>query len=347
MIINNYDIKIDSLVIHWVGNKTNDDGTILSKSDIKLSEDISSVLLKYFISSFKHEELYRFTHNSDVIMNEVYSYVSQIFTDPKNLYEQSVLLAKYLYELSDHPNIKVGEFYVAYFRNCEVDDKLTDVVGIFKSENKDTFLEVHPNNGSLQIESEQGINIKKLDKGCLIYNIDSEEGYAISVIDNTNRGNEAKYWIDNFLHVVPRKDEYFDTQNFMSICKSYIAKQLPNEFEITKAEQVDLLNRSANYFKENDNFNINSFATEVISQPEIIESFKSFKQSYQQNNGIEISDEFSISTSAVKRQTRNFKSVIKLDKNFHIYVHGNRQLIEQGVDEEGRKFYKIYYDEES
>ena len=41
-----------------------------------------------------------------------------------------------------------------------------------------------------------------------------------------------------------------------------------------------------------------------------------------------------------------YKSVIKLDKNFHIYVHGSRQLIEQGEDEHG-KFYKLYFNEES
>jgi len=28
-------------------------------------------------------------------------------------------------------------------------------------------------------------------------------------------------------------------------------------------------------------------------------------------------------------------------------VHGSRELIEQGTDEHGRKFYKIYYNEES
>jgi predicted transcriptional regulator len=38
---------------------------------------------------------------------------------------------------------------------------------------------------------------------------------------------------------------------------------------------------------------------------------------------------------------------IIIDKNFHIYVHGNRNLIEQGIDETGRKFYKIYYQEEN
>jgi hypothetical protein len=43
-----------------------------------------------------------------------------------------------------------------------------------------------------------------------------------------------------------------------------------------------------------------------------------------------------IPESAVKKQARSIKSIIKLDKNFHIYVHGHRELIEQGVDEAGR-----------
>ncbi|MBK9193468.1 MAG: hypothetical protein IPO17_00460 [Flavobacteriales bacterium] len=62
---------------------------------------------------------------------------------------------------------------------------------------------------------------------------------------------------------------------------------------------------------------------------------------------MELADNFEISAHAVKRQARIFKSVLKLDKNFHIYIHGDRNRIEQGVDEQGRKFYKIYYDKES
>ena len=49
----------------------------------------------------------------------------------------------------------------------------------------------------------------------------------------------------------------------------------------------------------------------------------------------------------MKKQAKIFKSVLKLDNNFHIYIHGKRELIEQGVDPNGRKFYKIYYEEES
>ncbi|MES1226514.1 MAG: nucleoid-associated protein, partial [Bacteroidota bacterium] len=49
-----------------------------------------------------------------------------------------------------------------------------------------------------------------------------------------------------------------------------------------------------------------------------------------------------------KKQAKVFKSVLKLDKNFHIYIHGRRDLIEKGIDEiTGKKFYKIYFEEES
>lgn len=347
MKINNYDINIDSLAIHWVGNKAKDDGFILSKREVKLTDDIASVLLKYFISAFRHEELYRFTHNSDVELNEVYNYVSKIFENPLNLFDQSVLLAKFLYNLSEHPNIKSGEFYVAYFTNCEVNNQITDAVGIFKSENKETFLEIHPNADSFSIESEQGVNINKLDKGCLIYNASKENGYIVSVIDNTNKGQEAKYWLDEFLQLQQYRDEYYNTQNLMHLCKNFVVKQLPNEFEVTKADQVELLNKSIKYFKENEQFSMDDFAKEVISQPKVIDSFKSFKQLYEDNNDIEIQEEFSISSSALKKQSRNYKSIIKLDKNFHIYVHGNNQLIKRGYDEaSGMYFYQLFFKEE-
>jgi hypothetical protein len=49
----------------------------------------------------------------------------------------------------------------------------------------------------------------------------------------------------------------------------------------------------------------------------------------------------------VKSQARVFKSVLKLDKDFHIYIHGDRNKIERGVDPDtGRKYYKIWYDQE-
>ncbi|MDR1500909.1 MAG: nucleoid-associated protein [Prevotella sp.] len=343
MTINNYDIQIDSLAIHWVGNKNNDDGIIISKGEIELKDEISSVLLKYFISPIKNDELYEFTHNSNIELNEVYNYVSKIFDNPKQLHKQSVLLAKFLYENSEHPNIKAGEFYIAYFSHCDIDNKNTDAVGIFKSENKDTFLEVRSDNTSFSIKSEQGININRLDKGCIIYNLNKENGYVVSIIDNTNKGNDAKYWINNFLHVIPQKDAYYNTQSILSFCKNFAKNELAQH---PKVDQADFLNKSIRFFKENDQFSLEKFTSEVIERPEIISSFNNYKTSFQENNDIEILESFTISESAVKKQIRSLKNVIKLDKNFDIHIYGNRNLIEQGIDEKG-KYYKVYYIEES
>ena len=64
-------------------------------------------------------------------------------------------------------------------------------------------------------------------------------------------------------------------------------------------------------------------------------------------NSLILDNSFEISGHAVKQQARVFKSILKLDKNFHIYIHGNKELIERGTDPDGRKFYKIYYEREA
>jgi hypothetical protein len=245
-----------------------------------------------------------------------------------------------LYEQSTHPKIKGGEFYTVYFKDCIIDGETVDAVGLFKSENKDTFLKVYPVGDGFEIESEQGININKLDKGCLIFNAERESGYIVAIVDNTNKGVEAQYWLDDFLHVRQRCDEYYNTQNTMQLCKNFA------QSELQALDKNELISKTVKFFKEKDNFNMEEFANEVIEQPERIESFNQYKSDYQKEYALEFADNFAISDSAVKKQARILKSVIKLDKNFHIYVHGNRNLIEQGCDGKG-KYYKIYYNEEN
>jgi hypothetical protein len=338
--------QLSDLVVHTIGNKGNNEPFKFSPSLQSMNEDLKSILASYFTKPFKKDEYFTLYHDTELSLNEVYAFASKIFINPVELYTQSVNLGKHLYEKSVHPNIKGGEFYNAYFNDCIIDGETVDAIGLFKSENKDTFLKVYPKGDGFGIESQQGININKLDKGCLIFNTEKETGYVVAVIDNTNKGAEAQYWIDDFLHVHQRKDEYYNTQNVLSMCKSFVTKELPSQFDVSKADQVDLLNKSVKFFKQNDNFEMEEFANEVMIQPELVESFNQYKNTYQKEREIEIADNFIISESAVKKQARVFKSVIKLDKNFHIYIHGNRELIEQGADERG-KYYKVYYKEET
>ena len=346
--MNNYsNVRIVEMSLHKVGNKLNEDGIDFSKTHLKNSEVVNEDFISYFLPSFKTNEYYNLAHDSDLYLNEVFYYVSKVFENPEQLHEQSINLAKHLYEQSKHPKIKTGEFYTVYFKDCIIDEVTTDAVGLFKSENKDTFLKVYPKVDGFEIESQKGININKLDKGCLIFNKEKENGYIVGVVDNTNKGAEAKYWTDDFLHVKPRNDEYSNTKNVLSMAKNFVLNELPQHFEVSKADQVDLLNKSVEYFKKNENFDMGTFAQEVMGQKQMIESFNTYKSEYEFACELAVLDRFSISEAAVKKQAKSLKSVIKLDKNFHIYVHGDTDMIEQGTDEEGRKYYKIYYNKES
>lgn len=336
---------IKAFSLHNVGNKVADEGVILSDKPLQVNDDVLNLMTHYFVSGFRSQEFFQFYHDADLKYNEVYSFISVVFDQPDVLHEYSLLLAKQLYEKSIHPRIKGGEFYVVYFGEFLIDDMKVDAIGLFKSENKDTFLKIYPSGGGFEIESQQGVNINKLDKGCLIFNTDRENGYIVNVVDNTNKGAEARYWIDDFLHIRQRKDAYYNTQNILSLTKSFVTRELPKEFDVSRADQAELLNKTAEFFKEKSTFNMGEFARKVIEQPDVIDHFNKYKESYQQERDVEIAENFNISDTAVKKQTKTFKSVIKLDKNFHIYIHGDRHLLEQGEDSKG-KYYKVYYQEE-
>ncbi len=338
--------RIELLSVHKVGNKSADEGCVLASRGVRVTEEMNDMLSQYFTGSFTWNEWFQFYHETELKYNEVYGYLSEIFENCETLHEQSVHLAKHLYEKSEHPKIKGGEFYVVYFSNCMMSDGAVAGIGLFKSENKDTFLKVQHQGEGFEIESQQGINIKKLDKGAIILNIEKEHGYMVTVVDNTNRGSEAHYWLDAFLHVRQRQDEYYNTKNVIALTKNFVTKELPREFEgVSKADQVDLLNRSAQFFKEKESFDMEEFANEVIVQPEVIESFNRFRESFAQERDIDFEERFAISDSAAKKGARTLKSVIKLDKNFHIYIHGDRSKIETGQDDKG-KYYKVYYEQE-
>ncbi|OFX55429.1 MAG: hypothetical protein A2046_12470 [Bacteroidetes bacterium GWA2_30_7] len=342
-------VELQKLSVNYVGNKSRDEMLQCSEYTAKLDDTLNIILLKYFLSSFDNQaEFYNLHHESDLKLNEIYTYVGELFENPENFYKQNVNISRHLYEHSTHPKIKAGEFYVVYFKECVVDGKTTDAIGLFKSENKDTFLKVQQTKDNFEINFEDGININKLDKGCLIFNTEKENGYLVSIVDNVGKGSEAQYWKDDFLHLKARNDNYHNTKNILTLCKNFVVKKLPNEFDVSKADQADLLNKSVKYFKQNESFGIDGFTKEVIGDPDVIKSFNNYRQQYSEEHDVQLITDFDISAQAVKRQQRVFKSVIKLDKNFHIYVHGNHKLIEKGFDEAtGMNFYKVFFKEEN
>jgi len=341
---------LTQLSIHYTGNKLQDELYRLSGKPLPIADEtLGKLLMQYFLTPFeKVNEIYRLYHPSGNLgLNELFHFSTNIFTAADTFHDNSVQIAKHLYDVSGHPKIKSGELYVVYFDKVQIEGELHQAIGIFKSETKETYLKVKPEADGFNLNYEQeAINIKKLDKGCLIFNTEKEEGYKVAVVDQTN-SSEAAYWIDDFLKLTIRNDSYNQTNNTLSIYKKFITSQVDEEFNISKTDKIDLLNRSIKYFKEKDHFNMDEFSNEVIGYAEGIESFKTYKKNYEQEFETEITDSFQINNAAVKKQARAYKSILKLDKNFHIYIHGNKDLIEKGFDEEkNMNFYKVYFKDE-
>lgn len=339
------DAELQSIVVHYVGNQVQEESLAVSDGLLEVDTSVKELLKKYFTRFFKEQPYQHFSHESSLSLNESYVFASEIFDDPGCLYINSAKLARHLYQVSDHPNIKSGEFYVAYFDQVYVDDEVCDAVGIFKSENKDTFLKVYPEQKNYRVEKDEGVNINKLDKGCLILNLEKDKGYRLMVIDNTNKNNDARYWTEKFLKVKPREDNFYHTQNYMMMCREFAEEAFP---EASKVDQLALVQESEKFFKEEELFDKASFHEKVLQAPELIDAFEDYKSRYQQEREVQVVDEFDIAPTAVKKLKSVFKSVIKLDKNFHIYVHGNRDYIKRGFDEEtGLNFYQVFFKEET
>jgi hypothetical protein len=289
-------------------------------------------------------------HSSSLEYNEVYNYARELFAnpDPSNFYEQSVNIARHLFESSLHPKIKPGELYIALFNRVLDDETSLEAVGLFKAETKSLFADLVPGEDDLDLQLKEGVELAKMDKGCLILNRGAEEGFELLIYDANGKGEEAQYWKDKFLGVLIRQNEFVRTQEFLTLTKNFVTQRMPDDFEVSKTEQIDILNRSMDYFKTHGNFDREEFETEVLHHEDLIHSFRKFDEQHRRDNDLDTVGEFEISPQAVKKQARVFKSVIKLDKNFHIYVHGNRELIEKGYDEVLQKhYYKIYFDQEA
>ncbi len=345
-----YDASLHALSIHKTGNKILGEPPGLSDKNTEITDEtLQKLLLQYFLTPFeKTNEVYRLQHSTgNINLNEVHHFAKQIFAAPAEFHEHSKQFARLLYEAGKHPKIKSGELYCCYFEKLPLEGEMLNAIGLFKSESKEPYLTVNRQQRGFELGyAEEAINIKKLDKGAIIFNTEPNEGYKVVVTDQTNQ-TEAAYWMDTFLQLRVRNDAFTQTNTILTLYKDFVKSEMDIDFDMSKTDKIDLLNRSIKYFKENEDFNLDRFSQEVINNEQGITSFKAFKNRYEQEMDAPVPDSFIIQTAAVKKQARVYKSVLKLDKNFHIYIHGSNDLIEKGFDDATQmNFYKVYFKEE-
>jgi len=339
------DLIIKKIIVHQVGNKFQNDGVKYSESSFAPNEAIALLLCKYFLSSFKADDKeYQFYNEVDIRFNEVNGISYAIFNNPDAFVEQSKKIALHLYDESNHPNIKTGEVYIVQFERIDLNNQSQIVIGIFKSENKDTYLKVYPEGHAFRIRHDKGININRLDKGCLIFNEKSESGYRIYITDNSSKtkGEEAKYWKERFLQIRPINNDYVQTENILSICREFISN-LPDN-EMGKSFRSSLLNQALTSL-HSDKIDLTDFIEKSFGHNGLSKEFSRFLSSKKAEEGIEFDDVLTPSQIAIRKNNKsNSITTIKLDDNFDIRMRGNTELLERGYDETRQlNYYKLYF----
>ena len=344
--LNLYAAQIESISLHRVGNKSRNEATFFSQVPFSPNDETSGLLKEYFFKPFreKEENYHRFSNEVDLEFNTIHGLVGELFDRPSESHEISKKIAAHLFEQSNHPHIKNGEVYVVHFSDVGSDNKKMDAVGIFKSELKHDFLQFHEQGDNLEILVQQGININKLDKGCLILNEDRETGFKVLSVDSNRY--DAKYWLEDFLGLAPLTDGTYYTKNYLKFCQNF-AKDvvLPAE---DKQQEVLFMNRAVNHFAKNDAFEETAFLNEVLENPELIPEFKHYKVEKGPKYSIEDVSNFDIANKAVSEARRKIKNVINLDTNIQIKLdfinpESAEKFVEKGWDEERQMYYYLVY----
>ena len=344
--INLYSTQIETLSVHKIGNKNKGESIFLSETPYSLNDELTAILKEYFFKPFreKEENYFQFTNEVDVEFNPLYKIASEIFANPSSVHEKSKRIASLLFEQSQHPHIKSGEVYVTYMDNVTIDNQKVDAIGIFKSELKHDFLQFEEKETNIELLIQQGVNLNKLDKGCLILNHKPEEGYKILSVDSNRY--DTKYWLEHFLGVEAFADENFYTKKYMKFCQDF-AKDvvLPAE---DKKEEVMFMNRAVNHFAKNDEFEETAFLNDVIDNPDLIPEFKHYKEEKAPKYQIEDLTSFPIANNAVTAARKKMKNVINLDTNVQIKMdfinpESAEKFVEKGWDEEKQMYYYLVY----
>lgn len=321
----------------------NEDQLELTTHSFQLGDgDTSTAILAWLVNGFPKEEFYQMdlsrmsAHNIEMV-NLLLNNDDTTGPHPSRIISET--LAKL---------IAPEEIFIisGYIEDILIDDELCNAAILAIPEDSRQYLQ----HGMMDDEGrpliERGFPMDKIKFGVLIFDTFREDGARISIKGAQSKAAIISMLKDEILFVKAAKDPFHHTKNYLTMCSKFVKERLPEDPSVAKTDQVDILNKSLEYFKNEESFAEQKFMEQVFPEEEMSNAFKQYKSNYVAQHRIDLDEDFDISSTAVKKNQRVFKSVLKLDKNFHIYIHGDKKLIQKGADSDGRKFYKIYFETE-
>ena len=321
-------------VVHYVGDTTLFAEEAYTQPEVLLEAAFTQLAF----SKVDTEQQYGFFHETNIDLNEVYTYAQAIFSDKQNFYTQSKHIATHLQSVSQHPNIKAGELFIGLFENCLWHTEAKTVLAIVKIDEKEMFLDVKNEGDKMTVNGIDGINVKKANNIAII--IDMGDSEPPIVFMKAKKKEDVVYWQERFLKLKVTDEPFFKTNLALTECKKYILK----EDRFSNTDKLELLNKTLDYFRAEEQFDVEDYIDTVFEQVEevqkdvLVQTVKPY--------------ETTISESAIAKAEKSYKRKIKLDSNIEIQVNVQdmeevNKYIEVGYDETTkRKFYKIYFEEE-
>ncbi|MFC7686882.1 hypothetical protein [Ureibacillus sp. GCM10028918] len=326
--------KLKQYVLHYVS-----DTLILGEEAFPPPELLlEAAFTQLAFNKIDLDQQYEFFHETDIHLNEIYTFTKSIFNDENTFLEQSKNIATHLHSSSQHPNIKDGELFIGLFDNCIWNNEVKKVISIVKIDEKEIFLDVKNDQNKMIVNGIDGINVKKINNVAIFVDMGADETPAVFI--KTKRKEDIVYWQERFLKIKVTDEHYFKTNLALTECKKYILK----EDRFTNTEKLGLLNKTLDFFRNEEEFQVDDYIESVFEKADttqkdiIVNTVKPY--------------ETVISGFAIEKAEKTYKRKIKLDSNIEIQVNVQNieqvdELIEVGYDEAtNRKYYKIYFQEE-
>lgn len=316
--------------------------SLMNNSPMGLSDLDTNLLKEFFIKPFANIKTeFVFSHPVDLSYNIVYQTALQII-DNGDFIKCSQDIFKHLQAVSTQPTIKDGDVFITKVSDIMIGDSYYDGLGIFKIERKSEFIETYLDEaGVMQFAIKNGFSSNRIDKACLI--VFAEKMPKCYLIDTSN---DTKFWKQDFLGLVPKPNAYSQSKAAVDVFQSFVSEELKERADLSREEEVSLLNRWTEEVKNADRFEVKQVAKQVIEDEDMRDVFTEYCRAYEEREGVKLNESFDVDKKAVSLPKK--LRTIKLDDTVEINLIKTGPFIERGYDENrGMKYYKLYFKEES
>ncbi len=232
--------RVMHCVVHRVGNRLREEGCELSQQEVRGTSELHGTLLRHYLAPLvKTGEEFEFYHESDIKLNAVQQFSSRLLSEADEFINLTQNIAKQLYSASTHPSVAEGEFIAILFYDVRIDEKPVFALGLYKIEQRETFLDVEKIGNALNLIELSGIPVSNIQKGALIV------GGSLAVLVKESGGQQTKYWAEAFLKARPRQ-----TEKSTAKLAAQLVKQVCSRIDVEAG--VSLRRDLVDIFSEND-----------------------------------------------------------------------------------------------